>query len=180
MDLMYDKMEKIHRYNREVIVTEKIDGTNASVFIDELGEPHAGSKTRWISVKDDNYGFARWVEEHKRELRGLGPGLHRGEWWGNGIQRTYNMKRGKRFFSLFNTSRWNNGNVPSCCRVVPVLWKGFMRDFDQDRILEELVLYGSAVAPGFMRPEGIVVFHTQANTFFKITLEHDGTGKWDK
>jgi len=176
----YVEMPKMSRFNREVIITEKIDGTNASVFIDDLGGVHAGSKSRWITIKDDNFGFAKWAEEHKAGLRDLGPGLHRGEWWGNGIQRTYGMKKGKRFFSLFNVHRWNNGNVPSCCRVVPVLWRGQMIDFDQEEILSTLREHGSAAAPGFMKPEGIVVFHVHSNAYFKITLEKDGTGKWDK
>jgi len=30
---------------------------------------------------------------------------------------------------------------------------------------------------GFMKPEGIVVYHTQINQMFKLTFGHDRTGK---
>ena len=56
---------KIARYSRNVVVTEKIDGTNAQVFIGEDGEFLTGSRNRWITPEDDNYGFSRWAHEHK-------------------------------------------------------------------------------------------------------------------
>ena len=52
---------KMARLSREIIITEKLDGTNAQVFITEDGDLFAGSRTRWITPQDDNYGFARWV-----------------------------------------------------------------------------------------------------------------------
>jgi len=67
---------KIARLSREIIVTEKIDGTNAQIFIGEDGEMRVGSRTRWITPEDDNYGFARWVAANKKELQKLGPGSH--------------------------------------------------------------------------------------------------------
>ena len=73
---------KMARLSREIIVTEKIDGTNAQVFITDDGDVMAGSRTRWIYPGDDNFGFAAWVQEHRDELLTLGPGQHFGEWWG--------------------------------------------------------------------------------------------------
>jgi hypothetical protein len=32
---------------------------------------------------------------------------------------------------------------------------------------------GSMAARGFMRPEGIVIYHTAARVFFKKTFDHD-------
>jgi hypothetical protein len=79
---------KIPRFNREWIITEKIDGTNAVVFVSDEGIVKAGSRSRWITPESDNYGFAKWVHENEDELRtGLGPGFHYGEWWGKGIQK---------------------------------------------------------------------------------------------
>ena len=70
---------KIPRLSRNCLVQEKIDGTNASIYIDESGSTiQAGSRTRWITPEDDNYGFARWVEENKSELFKLGPAHHFG------------------------------------------------------------------------------------------------------
>jgi hypothetical protein len=36
-----------------------------------------------------------------------------------------------------------------------------------------LRLDGSYAAPGYMKPEGIVVYHTAAKQMFKVTIEND-------
>ena len=64
----FQEFPKMARLSREVIVTEKIDGTNAQVFISEDGSIIAGSRTKWLTPQDDNFGFAKWVEENKEEL----------------------------------------------------------------------------------------------------------------
>jgi len=108
---------KIARMSR-AIVTEKIDGTNAQVYIVEQDgyalegvvyesgglAMYVGSRKRWITPEHDNFGFAAWCLEHGDELLQLGPGRHFGEWWGQGIQRGYGLKEKR--FSLFNTIRW--------------------------------------------------------------------------
>lgn len=181
---------KLSRLNREVIVTEKIDGTNAQVVIVDKREVDlprgctivgdlaigAGSRTRYITPEDDNYGFARWVQEHAEELATLGRGHHFGEWWGLGIQRGYGLKEKR--FSLFNVHRWANDAVrPACCHVVPELGRGLLIPYLAmlPDWLETLRTEGSKAAPGFMRPEGIVVFHVASNTGFKYTFDkNDG------
>lgn len=170
------EFRKIARLSRNVIVSEKIDGTNAQVFIDEDGQIKAGSRTRWITPQEDNYGFASWVEANRGELLKLGVGRHFGEWWGAGIQRRYGLTEKR--FSLFNTSRWEDDAVrPACCSVVPVLYRG---KFDTDKIktiLDDLEKNGSVAAPGFMRPEGVMVFHIDANVIFKKTILNDESPK---
>ena len=166
------KFNKIPRLSRKCIITEKIDGTNAQLCITEEGEMLIGSRTRWITPQDDNYGFARWATENKEELMKLGEGNHFGEWWGQGIQRRYGMD--KKVFSLFNTSRWSDPEIrPKCCSVVPVLYEGL---FDTNAIsdtLTRLEVNGSVASAGFMKPEGIVVFHAQSRLMFKKTIEKD-------
>lgn len=167
---------KMARFSRPVIVTEKIDGTNAQIYITEDGQFFTGSRNRWITPDSDNYGFSRWAHENKEELLTLGPGRHFGEWWGNGIQRRYGQE--KKRFSLFNTTRWAEER-PSCCDVVPVLWEGDFNDLNVDNIMEKL--RGNSVAsPGFDNPEGIVIFHTKALVGFKKTFQNDEYGKSDK
>lgn len=189
---------KMARLSREIIITEKIDGTNAQIYIRELG-PHevdgmmrddpsilaisllsdgrgrvlrAGSRTRWITPGDDNAGFAAWALANAAELMKLGPGRHFGEWWGRGIQRGYGLQ--ERRFSLFNVSRWADADArPACCHVVPALYRG---DFDTGVInqqLDRLKGLGSFAAHGFMNPEGIVIFHTASNIGFKKTIYKD-------
>ncbi len=172
----FESFPKMARLTREIVVTEKIDGTNAQVMVTEDGQVLAGSRNRWIRPGDDNQGFAAWVEDNKDELLKLGPGRHFGEWWGRGIQRGYDLPEKR--FSLFNVTRWS-GNLarPACCHVVPVLGRGLLSDPVVTKALENLRLSGSAAAPGFMNPEGIIVFHTAAGLGFKKTLEGDESPK---
>ena len=176
-DIAFVEWPKISRYNREIVVTEKIDGTNAQIYIDDKGEhAYAGSRTRWITPEEDNFGFARWVRDHHDELLKLGPGSHFGEWWGAGIQRNYGLTEKR--FSLFNVTRWGKDR-PACCDVVPLLWSGRHADFHASEVMAMLAERGSLAAPGFMKPEGIVVYHTAGNVMFKMTLDgndgHKGT-----
>lgn len=172
----FKSFPSIGRLSRTIVITEKLDGTNASITITEDGQFLTGSRTRWITPGDDNYGFSKWANENKEELMKLGVGTHFGEWWGQGIQRGYGIK-GKRF-SLFNTHRWEcPTDRPACAHCVPVLYQGPFDTDAVDQALHDLDKVGSAASPGFMRPEGIVVFHTQANVLFKKTLEQDEKGK---
>lgn len=175
----FEAFAKIPRLNREVVVTEKIDGTNALIYIAEDDQIYAGSRSKWITPTDDNFGFARWVEMNKEDLRKLGYGIHRGEWWGAGIQRKYGLTEKR--FSLFNTHLWSDPAVrPACCSVVPVLVQGIGVNTLVDTALSILRGGGSVAAPGFMKPEGIVVYHTAAQTYFKVTLEDDESPKGAK
>jgi hypothetical protein len=128
-----------------------------------------------IKPKNDNYGFAQWVSDHADELTKLGPGYHYGEWWGYGIQRGYGMP--EKHFSLFNVSRWGEGKQqrPACCDVVPLL--AYAQPSEIGAWVETLRTYGSRAAPGYMRPEGIIVWHSQSKQYYKILLEGDDTPK---
>jgi len=190
------EFRKIPRLFRDIVITEKIDGTNAQVVIEQtaslpagigdLGIAHdgimytmrAGSRTRWITPSEDNYGFARWVYDNAVGLVAeLGEGRHFGEWWGQGIQRKYGMD--KKVFSLFNVRKFGDAAL-SLCRVVPVLYTG---PFSTDAVkatMDNLSVSGSKAASGFDRPEGIVVFHTAGGVLFKATLQDDEKPKGGK
>lgn len=210
-NLAFTEFEKISRLNREVMVTEKIDGTNGQVYIrpisefDKLemgydtqievnGEPHlirAGSRNRWVLHlgSDDNNGFGRWVHQYAHELAALGAGAHFGEWWGQGIQRKYGLTEKR--WSLFNVGRWAQHDdprplvdekqfrAPKCCHVVPLVLVGTGFDVVYQAI-ERLKAEGSMAAPGFMKPEGVVAFHTHARELFKMTIEKDTEHKWER
>jgi hypothetical protein len=193
----FKEFPKMARLSRPAIVTEKIDGTNACVYITEghKSEPGAidawfdsdtatdmimlaGSRTRWITPEDDNFGFSRWVMMNREELRKLGPGQHFGEWWGSGIQRGYGLPKGEKRFSLFNVSRWDDSAVrPSCCSVVPTLWMGDFSRLNAEELISQLSGRGSLASPGFMKPEGIVVYHVAGGVGFKKTIEKDEVPK---
>ena len=187
----FREFQKIPRLSRECIITEKIDGINASVFITEDGQFLTGNRTRWIQPEADNFGFSCWAHEHKDELLTLGPGHHFGEWWGYDIQRGYGLPKGERRFSLFNTGRWVDRHgpflldgppegcafAPHCCHVVPVLATGVFSDINWTDVMLQLLADGSHAARGFMNPEGIVIFHAASNFLFKKTLKGDEEGK---
>ncbi len=162
---------KIARLSRDIVISEKIDGTNAQIFITKNGRMFVGSKKKYLSEGNDNAGFWKWTQEHKEELLTLGPGRHFGEWWGQGIQRRYGLDEKR--FSLFNTGRWNAGNVPDCCHVVPVMYEGLFEMVHIYSALQLLINCGSVAAPGFLDPEGIVIFHTALNGYFKKTIKGD-------
>jgi hypothetical protein len=177
----HKKFSKIPRLSRDIIITEKIDGSNGIIYISEDEEIYVGSRNVWLwgSIQDkicnDNYGFANWCKSNKEELMKLGEGYHYGEWWGSKIQRGYGMKEKR--FSLFNVSRWNETTKPKCCSVVPILYEG---DFDTniiEKVLKDLEINGSYACPGYMNPEGIVIYHTQGNVLFKKTIKGDKKGK---
>lgn len=196
---------KISRLNRDIMITEKIDGSNACVVVvanESYGLPglppgpfsvFAQSRTRMITPgkKNDNFGFAQWVKFHETSLAMLGPGRHYGEWWGLGIQRGYGKT--ERHFSLFNTKRWADVGQAGILEavqerlpnlgVVPMLYHGpWTQDGVDavDKTVEFLRSFGSVAAPGFKPAEGIVVFHGASGTSFKVTLDKDEEFKGGK
>ena len=169
------KFDKIPRLNRDCVITEKIDGTNAQIAIEEDGTLWAGSRNRWLSEGQDNFGFYAWAMENKEDLLGLGPGRHFGEWFGRGIQRGYQLK--ERAFVLFNRKKWNPENIPACCSVVPILYEG---PFTTDSVIgaaNDLRDTGSQMVKGYEDPEGLVIYHKAANRLFKVTLKGDDAPK---
>lgn len=174
----FEAFPKIPRLNRGMVVTEKIDGTNAAILVTEDGEVGAQSRKRLIHPDADNFGFAGWVYENASDLADtLGPGRHFGEWWGQGIQRRYGLTEKR--FSLFNTSRWSEVDLAAVPQlsVVPVLAAG---NFSHDTITECVRVLGeegSAAAPGFTDPEGVVVFLSAASQFFKVMVKNDDLPK---
>jgi hypothetical protein len=187
---------KTPRLKRDIIITEKLDGTNAQVVISPLVahagpfgdsnvvslwmpddgpwlEMRVGSRSRWITPgkTTDNYGFAAWCKENADELFKLGEGQHFGEWYGQGIQRNYGLDHKR--FALFNTARWgeHNPNTPKCCEVVPVLYQGPMVDTQQ--FIDYLRTTGSEAVYDYMNPEGIIVYHTASKQNFKVLIEND-------
>lgn len=198
MTVAFTEWPKTPRWFRDVTVTEKIDGTNAGVHIVPVAE-HAEisgpdsryfymngdgeeylvvpqSRKRLITPSEDNAGFATWVDNNAWHLIDkLGPGLHFGEWWGQGIQRKYGMDR--KVFSLFNTAKW--GDVLSVdpdsagLAVVPVLYEGPLQGAIIEEILEGLAFGGSHAADGFMNPEGVCIFHHASRNVYKALIEND-------
>lgn len=195
---MFERFPSLTRFSQGWSITEKIDGTNAQVIVNDCSQPDdakykdraiaevdgmflfAGSRSRLISPENDNHGFARWAQANAEMLvRALGIGRHFGEWWGNGIQRGYGLKEKR--FSLFNSLRWKQEELPEGLYVVPSFVNNEYESNPGDlaeQCLQELKEEGSFAAPGFMDPEGIVMFHRASGVAFKKTFDYDEFGKW--
>jgi hypothetical protein len=162
-------------------ITEKIDGTNACVIIqdsDGTTFPRVVGiqpRTRLITPEDDNYGFARWVRENEEELVKLGAGYHYGEWAGPGIQKNHHNLERKTFF-LFNSDRWRDGRQerPAGVECVPILFEGPASREMIDQTLSDL--WVSAKEKGYY-PEGIVIWYHKTRRYEKMTFEN-ANGKW--
>ena len=163
---------KIPRLFRHCVITEKIDGTNASIHIGEDGSFRTGSRNRWITPEDDNFAFSKWAHQNKDELLKLGPGAHYGEWYGIGIQCGYGLS--ERRLTLFNIKRWKQPGVvlPACVEVVPVLYEGPFSTLVVEGEVAALRSGGSKIN-GFAKPEGVVVYLPAAGQLFKVTCEND-------
>lgn len=77
----FQSFPKIARLNRDIVITEKIDGTNAAIGVEPIGlgaqtgeyvegqvRVYAQSRSRIITPEDDNFGFAKWVRDNADKL----------------------------------------------------------------------------------------------------------------
>ena len=118
------------------------------------------SKIRYDIEVEDNHNFiANGVLVHN-----------------SGIQRGYNLPKGEKRFSLFNVSIWNDENKPECCYVVPTLYTGEFDTAVINHLMYELQGKGSLASPGFMNVEGLIVFHSSANHYFKAPFDKNHKG----
>lgn len=195
---VYPSFKKIPRLERDIVFTEKLDGTNGIVAVlpkenvedetayyglDEtfmLGENtelaiYAGSRSRWLKPggSSDNFEFASWVAYHSQELiEALGVGVHYGEWWGSGINRGYGLSH--RYFTLFNPAGYGlppadvQVNNGLLLGVVPVLHTGKYTDIIS--VACDLDENGSKAVPGYEHPEGVVCFHSGSRQLYKLIL----------
>jgi len=168
---------KIGRENPlNVVITEKIDGTNACIIIQNGEIVGVQSRKRFITPDDDNYGFAQWVQDNQDDLLKLGDGYHYGEWAGEGIQKNPLQLKGKHFF-LFNVDRWRDGRQerPKCCDCVPVLYEGQL----VVGVIENLLcdMKEECQLPNGRKREGVVVYHRASRTMSKHTVKTP-KGKW--
>ncbi len=167
-------------------ITEKIDGTNAQILIEqdggELKVTCVGSRKRQIFPNGtqlgppdvppckgrDNAGFAAWVAENEVGLvQFLGEGRHYGEWAGPGIQKNP-LGLTEKYFFVFNTHRNPPekfealGHLVPNLRAVPILFEGPFDMHTIDMTMRQLIMTGSAVAeankgPDCKDPEGIII-----------------------
>jgi hypothetical protein len=179
----FPKMQRLYDSSKGIVITEKADGSNGALQIQDGQLVAVQSRKRLIVPGDDNFGFAAWAYSHADTLAEvLGDGIHYGEWMGKGIQRGYGLDEKR--FALFNTIRWSgydgdNGSWirnPELSRVsglttVPELYRGPITDGLDNKVeyaLDLLRAQGSWINPGFDRPKGVVVFFMDSRTGYKV------------
>lgn len=159
-----------------MVITEKMDGTNACVIIEEGKIVGVQSRKRMINVgkENDNYGFASYVSQNEEKFLQLGEGRHYGEWAGLGINGNPHCLPIKEFY-LFDTRRWGEHNPPpEGIKVVRTLYNDRV-DLDVvDSVMNQLADY--AKEQGY-KPEGIVVDYPKLGINEKYTFEY-AQGKW--
>ncbi len=192
----FEAWPKIPRLNKAMwcVITEKIDGTNAQIRISHTEEGDSedsdvvaitggdislsmrvGSRSRWITPDSDNYGFARHVIENQERYFKLSEGTHFGEWYGLGIQHGHGMKEKR--LALFNNLRWDNVSRPEGIDVVPTLYNGEYYPELINDVATKLKNEGSVLVPGWMKPEGFIVYFPEFRKSAKWTFEAQ-EGKW--
>ena len=181
-DIEFKAFPKIERFDGfGMSITQKIHGTNAHILIKDGCILGVGSRTRWLTVEDDNYRFCKYVTENAKELIAfLGDGHHFGEWAGTGINSGEGLEGNK--FVLFDWKRHSKNltkaPMPDGVEIVPVLV--YSARFSDDLIkktMDELREGGSRLVDGFMRPEGIVI--NVNGVLYKKVFDKEDT-KWDK
>ncbi len=185
--MLFESYPKIPRLSKECIITEKIDGTNAQIGIITDPLPYvpyehgllinghwvfAGSRSRWLTPEQDNFGFCRWVRENAEALLQLGVGRHFGEWWGPGIQRGYGIAEKR--FTLFRGPKVGTVPYPLVTVVPEVISKQVFSDAVVTEAIEKLKSTGSLVSPG------IVIYHTASGQVYKKLIENDDKPKGEQ
>lgn len=170
----------------------------AAVVMGPVTDDNLPEVEYWVSAQSrkfvlrpgepDSHGFRTWVEQHAVTLvADLGIGRHFGEFWGPKVRKSYGLT--ERRFSLFNPDfHFQNieGDRPPVILTpglgtVPLLYEGPFDTAAIANVLADLRENGSVAAPGFMWPEGAVVYHTAARRIIgKVTLDNQDAGKWER
>lgn len=155
----FSDIEKFKGVNLHI--TQKIHGSNAQILIytkeDGTTDLMCGSRNRWVTPEQDNYGFAAFVNNYKQEfIDKLGLGRHYGEWAGPGINSGEGLT--EKHFILFDTHKNPPEKpLPPNTKVIPILYGGKFIEGKIEEVMEDLKTNGSKLVPNFMRPEGIVI-----------------------
>ncbi|QPB12217.1 hypothetical protein [Providencia phage PSTCR5] len=106
----------------EYVGYTKLHGTNASVIVDENFNLYPQSKTRFLTVDEDNAGFAQYVQDYANKFEAMAqeilenhpeaklPIIMCGEFAGGNIQRGVALNGLPKFFSVFGYGNITNND----------------------------------------------------------------------
>lgn len=95
--------------------TVKLHGTNAGVRFNDDGTITAQSRNRSLSVENDNFGFAKFVQEREDILKKIRPdnvAVLFGEFVGKGIQQKVALSQCERHWVIFGAFDSDGNEVP--------------------------------------------------------------------
>ena len=148
----------------------KLDGTNAAIRV-VWGQFAVQSRSRFITVEDDNYGFASFAEDVRDWVYHIACGTTElsvyGEWCGVGIQKRCSVSKCKRMFVVFAV-------VLDGKRVVdPALLRQLLGELPQGVYI--LGWYGETVTIDFGNEDSVV---DNVNVMCQIVEEVETCDPW--
>lgn len=177
---------KTTRLKSKCTVSEKLNGSNGAlvtVVTTSLGPDgvttlyhvklYYQTRTRMVTLDDDQTGLAAWAEENRESLKydlvfnghnpdnppKVGVSYHYGEFMTRGHKEPH--------FYLFNTRRWSKMQFSTpTLKVVPVLYEGDYYEGLVEEFLEDLRVNGSRVHPE-LPAEGVVTYWPGDDTMKK-------------
>ena len=182
---MFKPWPKLGRVNKETItITEKIDGTNAAIIVENGKLVGTQSRSRLLSDTEDNHGFHKWAMKNADVFAQLGDGHHFGEWAGKGINKNRMGLDGKKFF-LFAWYAETKIEHPEI-EYVEVLFQGPRSEDNIITTFNRLYAFGYMGEDGVWvenkrtyTPEGIVIYYHNSKHMEKMTIDFPD-GKWVK
>ena len=139
-------------------ITQKVHGSNCQIYIyeeDGTKKLKVGTKNRWLSLDDDNYGVCKFVHDNAEFFLQFSLGHHYGEWAGKGINSGEGMKE-RMLFLFSNPARYEGITFHPNVTFVPEMYNGVLDQSQIEYWMTFLKANGSFIVPGFMNVEGII------------------------
>ena len=143
MNLIFDKYQHVEKLESDetegieiggVFVFPKLDGTNASLWVNENNELQAGSRKRHLVLDDDNAGFCKWANEQENLKKFFlkNPYLRLyGEWLVTHTFKNY-REDAKRKFYVFDVCFYNADGTKNYVHYLK--YKEWLEEFNIDYI----------------------------------------------
>ncbi len=205
--LTFEEWPKIPRYKKELIITEKIDGTNGCVAIEHLSTPelleHArdnlgkpkGPVAIVSGANDGDFAQALYAGSRNRWLDTSKTGDNFGfaKWVEQNAEALVDLGPGRHFGEWYGAGiqrgydlherrfvLFNAGRWTA--ETLPACCKVVPvlaqgHDVSPHQVLELLRDTGSVAVPRYPKPEGIIIFHTASRQLYKQLLENDDKPK---
>ena len=109
--------------------TVKLHGTNSSITLSKDGDIYAQSREQILSIKEDNSGFASFLEENKEVFKQLLSSIDMkdydyvsvfGEWCGKGIQKGVAINKLEKMFVIFDIKLSYDDNLKGDNYYLPI------------------------------------------------------------